>query len=31
VTTLATMIIARGIALIITGGDIIGDFPDTFN
>ena len=31
VTTLATMIIARGIALIITGGDIIGDFPDAFN
>lgn len=31
VTTLATMIIARGVALIITGGDIIGDFPETFN
>lgn len=31
VTTLGTMIIARGIALVITGGDIIGDFPDDFN
>jgi ribose transport system permease protein len=31
VTTLGTMIIARGIALIMTGGDIIGDFPDAFN
>jgi ribose transport system permease protein len=31
VTTLATMTIARGIALLITGGNIITDLPDAFN
>jgi len=31
VTTLATMTIARGVALLITGGNIISDLPDAFN
>lgn len=31
VTTLGTMTIARGIALLITGGSIIADLPEAFN
>jgi ribose transport system permease protein len=31
VTTLATMVIARGIALIVTGGDVIIGLPESFN
>ncbi len=31
ITTLGTMTIARGIALLITGGNIVADLPDAFN
>jgi len=31
ITTLGTMTIARGIALLITGGNIIADLPEAFN
>jgi ribose transport system permease protein len=31
ITTLGTMTIARGIALLITGGNIISDLPEAFN
>lgn len=31
VTTLGMMVIARGVALILTGGDVILGFPETFN
>lgn len=31
VTTLGMMVMARGVALILTGGDVIVGFPETFN
>lgn len=31
VTTLGMMVVARGVALVLTGGDVILGFPDSFN